>query len=51
MQAVMVLEKDLRVLHLDPQESGREKHRTWLEYLKSQSPTPVLYILQQGHTS
>ena len=42
-QADMVLEKELKVLHLNRQaeDSGRERHWTWLEPLKPQSPPPV----------
>jgi hypothetical protein len=35
MQADMVLEKKLRVLHLDTQAAGRKRYWAWLEFLKS----------------
>jgi hypothetical protein len=50
MQPDIALEKELRVLHLDPLAAGRESHWTWLGHLKPQSPPPVTYFLQQGYT-
>jgi hypothetical protein len=41
----------MRILHLDPQAAGRERHWTWVELLTPQSPPPVTHFLQQGHTS
>lgn len=35
-QADTVLEKKLRVLHSDPKLAGRERHWTWLGFLKPQ---------------
>jgi hypothetical protein len=46
----MVLEKEQRVLHLDPQ-AEIESHWASLELLKPQSPPPVTHFLQQGHLS
>jgi hypothetical protein len=34
MQADVVLERELRVLHLDPQAAVRERYLAQLEYLK-----------------
>jgi hypothetical protein len=53
LQSDMVLEKELRVLHLDLQAAERERvtHCTWLAHLKPQNPYPVTHFLQQGHTS
>jgi hypothetical protein len=45
-----MLEKELRVLHLDPQAAGRERHWAWLKHLKSQSLPPVTHFLQPDHT-
>jgi hypothetical protein len=45
MQADMMLEKELRVLHLEGQAAGREQHWAWFEHLKAQSPYPVLHFL------
>jgi hypothetical protein len=57
MQVDTVLEKELRVLHLDLQAAGRESDWAWLEYLSPQSPPPTAvlpptrpHLLQQGHT-
>jgi hypothetical protein len=36
-QADMVLERQLRVLHPDQQAAGRERHWAWLEHLRPQS--------------
>lgn len=44
-QADMVLEKQPGVLHSDPQAAGREKHWTWLEFLKPQSPPLVTHFV------
>jgi hypothetical protein len=52
-QAGMMLEKELRVLHLDLQtaEGDYLSHWEWLEHRRPQSSTPtVTYSLQQGHT-
>jgi len=40
-QADMVLEKELRVLYPNLQETGRDSH----------FPAPITYFLQQTHTS
>jgi hypothetical protein len=45
-QAGMVLEKKLRVLD----QPAEEETGPGLCFLKSQSPLPVTYFLQQGHT-
>ena len=48
----MVLEQDLRVLHLDPQADRRLTlpHLVGLEH-RTSKPTPiVMHFLQQGHT-
>jgi hypothetical protein len=53
----MVLEKELRVLHLDLKAAGRQYILTRLELLKPKSPSMVTlpptkpYLFQQGHTS
>jgi hypothetical protein len=48
-QADMVLEKELRVLHLDPKAERRELSSRQLGRVSK--PTPkVAHILQQGHT-
>ena len=39
-QADMLLEKELRILHLDPQAAGRERHWAWLGLQKTSKPTP-----------
>jgi hypothetical protein len=46
----MVLEMELRGLHLDPQAAGRN-HDTQdrLELIKPQSLPPVIHFLQQDH--
>jgi hypothetical protein len=46
----MVLEKELRALHLGTQEAGREELWVWFEHLKPSSPCPMSYFLQQSHT-
>jgi hypothetical protein len=47
----MVLEKDLRLLHLDPKESRRELISEGKQEGFSESPPPrVTNSLQQGHT-
>jgi hypothetical protein len=51
MWADVGLEKELRVLHPDPQPAGREQHRGWLVLLKPKSPSPATHFLHQGHTS
>ena len=49
-QADVVLEKELRVLHLDPKhQEERMSHWAWLKLLKSQSLAQVTGFLQQGH--
>lgn len=50
MQANLVLERQLRVLHPD-QRGGGVGRRTWLEHLKPHRPPPVTHFPQQGHTS
>jgi hypothetical protein len=49
-QRVLVLEKELRVLHLDPQAAGRKNSWAWLRFLKPQSLSLGTHFLQQGHT-
>jgi hypothetical protein len=49
MQADLVLERSLRVFHLDPQAAGRERERESFWNLKA---TPVTHFLQPAiHTS
>jgi hypothetical protein len=50
MQADMMLERWLRILHQDPQAAGRERHWAWLVLFRPQSPPPVTHFLQYGHT-
>ena len=52
MQADMVLEKQLRILHLDPQAAGDcVPHWAWFEHKETSKPAlTVTYFLKQGHT-
>jgi hypothetical protein len=43
----MILEKYLRILHADPKGAGRKRLWAKMGFLKPQSPTPVIYFLQQ----
>jgi hypothetical protein len=47
-QADMVLEMELRVLHMDQKSASRkhESHWAWLELLKLQNPFPTTYFFQ-----
>ena len=49
MQAGMVLEKELRVLHIDPKEAEGGCVSHWHRRPQSLPPT-VTHFLQQGHT-
>ena len=52
MQGEMVLEKKLRVFHLDPSAGGRDYRRLGLPWTPETSKlAPVTHFLQQGHTS
>jgi hypothetical protein len=47
MQADVMKEKELRVLHLDPKAAGIDHEpRAWLEHLKHQSLSLAAYFLQ-----
>ena len=54
MQADMVLNKELRVLHLDSQTAERDRDRdnrqtqAWLEHLKPESPPSATHFPQQA---
>jgi hypothetical protein len=50
MQADVVKENLLRVLHLDQQSAVRERHWTLFELLKPENTLPVTHFLKQGHT-
>lgn len=48
--AEMVLERQLRVLHIDPKAAGRDSDiLARLEFLNPQSLPPVTYFFQQSH--
>lgn len=49
-QAVMVLEKEPRVLHLDQQPAGKENHQARLRHVKPKSPSLVAHFFLQSHT-
>lgn len=53
MQADIVLEKKLQILHLNPQAAGNEWGIlwAWLLFLKPQRQSRVTHFFQQGHTS
>jgi hypothetical protein len=53
MQVGMVLEKELRVLHLDPKAAGGDCVTHWAEpeHIRDlKSVAPVTHFFQQGHT-
>jgi hypothetical protein len=49
MEADMVIEKELRVLHPNLKAAEIQSHGSWLRLLKPQS-LPVTNFLQQDHT-